>query len=81
MNMDLLKMNFLCLLELKRYKMIIKQIPNGDYYVCRRGKKRNWFLLKHRSGSNSKKVSIGDIQFPKDFIGKKVRLKIEVIKD
>jgi len=72
--------------------MYIREAPNGDVYVCRTpkgcGKKsgrrdkrsvnRNWFLVKQLSGSGV--VHIRSITFPKSYLGKRIRLKIEVIK-
>lgn len=64
--------------------MFIRKIPNGDYYVCRKpsNKKdeyRNWFLIKRNGGSGY--VPTNFITFPKEFIGKKIRLKVEVVED
>lgn len=40
---------------------------------------RNWFLIKYTGDVLA--VQIGTIVFPKDFIGKRIRLKIEVIEE
>jgi len=68
--------------------MIIRKYNKG-YYVCRippgssggvgkRGQRiyRNWFLVKPKYKKGY--VQIGNINFPKAFIGKKIRLKCEV---
>ena len=58
----------------------VTRIPHGSSSKCgKRGTKtyRNWFLVK----PNYKKgyVQIGDIEFPKEFLGKKIMLKIEFV--
>jgi len=71
--------------------MLIQKGGDGEYYICRRspgssrqgGKKeekvfRNWWLVKARSGVSGY-VPIGTIVFPKEFLGKKVRFKIELV--
>ena len=75
--------------------MIIKQFADGNYYLCRtsvflgktRGKPkeskksyRNWFLIKFNS-INRGQLNAGNIIFPKEFIGKKVMLKVIVLDD
>ena len=75
--------------------MIIKQFSDGNYYLCRtsvflgktRGmhkesKKcyRNWFLIKFNS-VNSGQLNAGNIKLPKELVGKRIRLKVEILKD
>lgn len=60
-------------------------IVNNFGYVCRsRGPKsenkkfgRDWFIIKAHSGCCS--VPIKNICFPKNYLGKKIKLKIEFI--
>ena len=70
--------------------MYVRQAGNGEWYICRsrrlkgigrRANKdfRNWFLIKS-SGNSKARLDIKVITFPKEFFGKKIRLKIEVIK-
>ncbi len=71
--------------------MFIREIKKGEWYVCRQtsgkrwGKKRreriyrDWYLVKW--GSNVGVVCATSICFPKEFIGKKIRLKIEIMED
>lgn len=73
--------------------MIIRQF-GSDYYVCRTslgsGKvrkgsdlfHRNWWLIK-LSGSSGQKgyLDVGVVVFPPEFVGKRIRLKVEVIED
>ena len=75
-------------------KMKIKQFADGNYYLCRttfglkktsgnkNAKKsyRNWFLIKH----SSRYVGIldaGVIRIPQELVGKRIRLRVEVIDD
>ncbi len=41
---------------------------------------RNWWLIKYQH-VNSGKVSLGQVYLPKEYIGKKVRFKIEIMKE
>ena len=73
--------------------MFIRKRVDGNYYVCRipggtsahagrRGNTiyRDWFLLKNGYGINlGSRLQVNDITFPKELIGKKIRLKVEVI--
>ena len=72
--------------------MFIRQSANGNWYVCRRtqtGRKnpngksshRDWFLVKYHGRRNTACIYAGEviIILPKSFIGKRVRLKVEVI--
>ena len=64
-------------------KMFIKKGDSNNYYMYRTESKksfRNWFLIKTTS-KRSGQLNIGKIQFPSQFIGKRVRLKVEVIKE
>lgn len=42
---------------------------------------RNWWLIKHSGGKyhNIGYAQIGDVHFPKEYVGKRVRFKVEVI--
>ena len=72
--------------------MFVRQSGDGDWYVCsvpiglgkgrgigRRGRKRyrNWFLIKFQRFSGQ--LNVGNITFPKEFAGEKIRLKVEII--
>jgi len=74
--------------------MLIRKSGDGNYYVCRippgtgnagigrRGKKtyRNIFLIHNKSNeSASGSIVVGSIIFPQEFVGKKIRLKVEII--
>jgi len=67
--------------------MMIKQMADGKWYICRRstkGKKninqyREWFLVKPHSQYLGR-VELKLISFPNDFVGKRVRFVVEVIK-
>jgi hypothetical protein len=73
--------------------MIAKKITNGDLYVYRRSdftkslgrwKKENlglnWFMVKANSNSkNGGVLHMNNINFPSEYVGKKVRIKIEII--
>lgn len=72
--------------------MFIRQSNDGNWYVCRttnsskkpskaRGTLRNWFLVKH-TGSGGAYVTYcakGYLCCPTGFLGKRVRLRVEVI--
>jgi len=55
--------------------MIIDKIG----YVARSSNKRNWYIIKN--GNNSGRITIGEIYFPVHLIGRRCRLKLEMIKD
>lgn len=75
--------------------MFIRKSGNGNNYICRKpfgssnntGTKeekvyRNWFIV--RSGATNGYVSLGKgsaLSFPKEWIGKKVMFKVEIIED
>jgi hypothetical protein len=63
--------------------MIIHRLPNGEFCVGRKpvGERpaRNWFLVKQKQDSYCGYLLVNSIIFPKDFIGKKIRLKVELI--
>jgi len=63
---------------------------NQKFYLCRsKGNKQgtpgkspvyNWFIVKSKTYGNSGYIPVRQqIYFPKELIGKKVRLKIEII--
>ena len=64
--------------------MFVKQSSNGEYYLCVRHKNsgkqkvyKNLFLVKH-DGTEGYCGGVNGITFPKEFIGKKIRMKVEV---
>jgi len=60
----------------------VRQASNGKFYICSGNdlkKFKNWFLIKNNATCSSGMLQISNISFPKVFIGKKIRLKIEVI--
>jgi len=65
--------------------MIIRKEKNGNYYVCRNKQKvfieekKGIYLIK--ADTYSGKVGINSITFPLDWVGKRIRLRIEVVKD
>ena len=71
--------------------MFIKQASDGNWYVCRKmragirrsgnvkASERDWFLVKYSGYSGYIHNSRTHISFPKEFVGKRVRLKVEVI--
>ena len=51
---------------------------NNEGYVCRlKGSKRAWFLIV--PGSTIGVISLGEVYFPKEMIGKRVKFKLEFI--
>ena len=74
-------------------KMKVVKYPDGNYYVCRvRPNNRNYRTGKNKTYSNkffpkfihNNLLSIlfnSAILFPNEFIGKKIRFKVEVIED
>ena len=42
---------------------------------------RNWWLVKHASSGNQGRIEIHNIMLPSEYVGKKVRFKIEVIEE
>ena len=74
--------------------MKVRKLANGKYYVVRSNQVgsapngrnfnksyRDWWLIKSGTGCHSGRVPIGAIIFPKEWIGKKVRLVVEVEDD
>jgi hypothetical protein len=64
--------------------MFIKQAGNGDWYVARRSSRsgrsgREWYLIKSFSSNIGYIPITKNLYFPKFFVGKRVRIKIEVI--
>lgn len=67
--------------------MFLRKASNGNYYVCRRTSSnrtgrlhksqtyRDWWLIKNDTYINF------SIMFPDELIGKRIRLKVEVIED
>ena len=70
--------------------MITMAIVNTEGYVMRRttkeGRKtkmkayRNWWLVKHKSAISGY-IPIGYINLPKEMVGSRVRLKVEIMED
>ena len=73
--------------------MFIKKYSDGNWYLCRRTSRKsqgkpsltNWFWIKCKDNGSDGKYIYGyintrSITFPKEFIGKKIRLKVEVLK-
>lgn len=65
--------------------MFVKKIGE-EYYICRYPigcgkhnppKIRNWFWIKSGAGGQGC-LSVGFMSLPKELIGKKIRLKVEV---
>ena len=55
---------------------------NTQGYVCKKlhkRYKRNWFLVKAKETSGY--IEIGKISFRNKFIGKKIRLKVEICEE
>lgn len=61
-------------------KMSIQQIPNGEYYYFTKSTGTT-ILVKHSSQKNSKLGSfyLGTVNCPQELVGKKIRLKVEII--
>lgn len=49
-------------------------ISNIDKHIL---SSRNWYLVKYYRGSCA--VQLGKVIFPKEYIGKRVRFKVEII--
>jgi len=72
--------------------MFIRKTTSG-LYICRRAGRRTgrkWkkttflshFLIKNQSNNrknNSGHLNLGNVSFPKEMIGKRIRLKVEVV--
>jgi len=63
---------------------------NSNGYLCKRKPKthrfkslpgQNWFLVKHASIGAHGALNLGVVNFPKEYIGKRIRFKIEIIGD
>lgn len=62
--------------------MIAKQVSGGDYYVYHgSSQNRNWFLVKLNQRGNRGVINTIGIKVPKEFAGKRIRLKMEVMED
>jgi hypothetical protein len=57
------------------------KVANGNHYVTRskRPYLRTWFLVK-ALGKQTGFIEVRDVYFPKEFIGKRVMFKVEVLK-
>ena len=66
--------------------MQIRKGRNGDYYIFKREGRteRDWFLVKYAPALSEEigmiNLSTG-VKLPKEFIGKRIRLKVELIED
>ena len=58
-------------------EIAFKRIPNGDYYYFNQGGNTD-MLIKHLQGECGH--LLGSI-VPKELVGKKVRVKIEIVED
>lgn len=59
---------------------MVKVGLNG--YLKRNKEDRNWWLVKHAYNDGFLGyVPLGNVVFPKNLVGKKVRFKVEVVKD
>lgn len=75
--------------RIRKNKMIFIKYNNGEYYLTRyqvgeTGKtKRDWYLIKSDFQGYNGVVPIGrtNIYFDKKLIGKRVRIKLEIIND
>ena len=56
----------------KKYKKA-KKIRKGDEHCTF----RDWFLVRHSSGRDTGYLQVKSISFPKELIGKRIRLIIE----
>lgn len=52
-----------------------KRNPHGS------SSSKDWWLVKHGSKGGAAKINMNHISFSRDFIGKKVRFKLEVIEE
>ena len=41
---------------------------------------RDWYLIKYNSTGSGGNLNLGQVYFPKKFIGKKIRIKVEDLK-
>ena len=68
--------------------MYLRKLSDGNWYVVytkgnegtgRASKKKfkNVFLVRHRKNAGS--IQITQIIFPKEFIGKRIRLRVEIV--
>ena len=67
--------------------MFVKQSSNGEYYLATRKKSsgkrnmyKNLFFVKH-NGTEGACGGVNGIALPKQFIGKKIMFKVEVVED
>ena len=60
--------------------MFVRQDKDKNWYICRRTSKRcngNIWLIKSNPNINIQHTT--SIKLPKQFIGKRVRLKVEIV--
>ena len=66
--------------------MFVRQAGNGEWYVFKDRKRGNGefptnVLFIKSSGKSKARLMIRSISFPKEFFGKKIRMKIEIINE
>ena len=69
--------------------MKVKKVANGNYYIINTGKQRkerkfrSWFLIKYSHNKHSDKgaLSLGNVSFPPELVGKRITIKIELEED
>lgn len=68
--------------------MMVRRLPNGDFYVSRRRWNRVCevvldddfvFVVKPHRCSSLGWLGLGSLHFGKDFVGRRIRLKVEVL--
>ncbi len=45
----------------------------------RKGSKRDWWLVKNQYGDSRGSIELSRIYFPKEYIGKRIKIKVEII--
>jgi hypothetical protein len=66
--------------------MIIQKHSNGSYYLCissdkvKEGLHRDWWLVKNTDNPNRGYVPLNNLTLPKEFIGRRVRFKLEILR-
>ena len=61
--------------------MRVEQIANGEYYLVLDKRKIISRIVEYTECFNKVKGKVRNIYLPKEFIGKKIRFKLEVIED
>lgn len=55
-----------------------KKIGNGEMYITKPKYIEPIFIIKPYNNKQIGRVFLGDVQFPREMIGKRVRFKVEV---